>query len=223
MPQQKDVPFRQRLINRGILWAMDEQRKAWEREYAKPDPLWKGPPQEGGDLPSGQRVLELGCGNGKTLSALTRLDNEVVGLDHSINALQSCLESSSAHLVQGDVRSLPFREASFDTVLMLHLLEHLVEADRLKAVREARRVLRPGGQVLVRVFSVRDMRFGKGIEVEKNTFQRGNGILYHYFEAAELSSLFGDLSEEYLTEALSTKRYGGKERLRAELVAAFGR
>lgn len=196
---------------------MKGQREIWEKEYTFPDPLWRGPAPE--PVVTGGRVLELGCGNGKTLSALVGRC-EAVGLDHSMNALSSC--PSGPSLVRGDVLRLPFRDGSFDTVLMHHLLQHLMADERATAAAEAFRVLRPGGLLSIRTFSVRDMRFGKGTEIESNTFRRGNGIVYHYFEADEIRSLLSYFEEIGLDEETTATRFA-RGSVRAELVGSFRR
>jgi ubiquinone/menaquinone biosynthesis C-methylase UbiE len=183
--------------------------------------VWKGPPASTLDLPAGEAVLELGCGNGKTLAALARREGTVVGLDLARNALRAC--PAGPALVQGDALALPFVDGSFGAVVMSHLLGHLTAAERAEAAKEVQRVLRPGGVLLVRAFSVRDMRFGKGEEVEPATFRRGNGILHHYFTAEELRALFRDLEEVSLREEVAVKRYGGERVERAELVGTFRR
>lgn len=196
---------------------MKGQREVWEREYRSPNPLWRGPPPEA-VLDEG-RVLELGCGNGKTLAALAGR-TEAVGLDHSINALRSCPAGPS--LVRGDALHLPFRDGSFDAVLMHHLLQHLLADEREAAASEALRVLRPGGTLSVRTFSVRDMRFGKGADVERHTYRRGSGIFYHYFEADELRTLLSSCEEIELREEIAETRFA-KGSVRAELVGTFRR
>ncbi len=79
-----------------------------------------------------------------------------VGLDHPgvLEEKQPELWSLAAFLrdcvdVFGDGNRLPFRAASFDTVLCMEVLEHLIEPDR--CVAEMARVLRPGGRLLLTV------------------------------------------------------------------------
>lgn len=196
--------------------------EAWDREYSKPDPVWKGPPQAEVDIPPGARVLELGCGNGKALAALSKKASEVVAVDISRIALRACgtvASSPKIELARADVLFLPFANGSFDAVTAFHVLEHLSQDDRPKAAEEMRRVLSPGGSVHIRVFSVKDMRCGKGEQVEEMTFLRGNGIPYHYYTVDELISLFREYEGIELMEVTSTKRFDGKDYLRAELVA----
>lgn len=172
----------------------------------------------------GGKVLELGCGNGKTASALVRSADEVVAIDFSRRGLEACrrlIPSPGLILVRGDLRSLPFADGSFDNVVASHVLGHLMEGERGKAMAEVRRVLRPGGTLLLKVLSVRDMRCGAGQEVEKRTFQRGTGIRNHFFCEMELRSLTSGLEELSLDEIVRPKRYAGEEHARAEWVGVY--
>ena len=102
-----------------------------------------------GHLPAPpRRILDVGGGSGIYSAWLASRGNEVHLLDivpgHIARARKECPKLASAEV--GDARSLPQAEASFDAVLLLGPLYHLIEtADRAKALVEARRVLRPSG------------------------------------------------------------------------------
>jgi SAM-dependent methyltransferase len=202
----------------------EEQRVSWDREYSAPHPMWKGPPSADVGAEMRGRVLELGCGNGKTASALVRVADEVVALDFSRSGLEACrllVPSPRLSLVRGDARFLPFSDGSFDHVVASHVLGHLLEVERRAAMSEIVRVLASGGTLSLRVFSVRDMRCGKGLEVERGTFRKGTGIRNHFFDADEVRSLASGLVELSLEERTSRKRYEGEERTRAEWVGRY--
>ncbi|MGB3943701.1 MAG: class I SAM-dependent methyltransferase, partial [Methanothrix sp.] len=61
---------------------------AWDRQYREKGRIWRGAPAKLPDLPEGSRVLELGCGNGKTLAAMLRRSWRVAALDISTLALR---------------------------------------------------------------------------------------------------------------------------------------
>jgi phosphatidylethanolamine/phosphatidyl-N-methylethanolamine N-methyltransferase len=102
--------------------------------------------------PSGSRVLEIGVGTGLSLAAYPR-DIEVVGLDVSADMLKHAqrkierLRLGHIRLVEGDALHLPFEPASFDYVMAFHVITVVPNHERLLA--EARRVLRPGGTLVV--------------------------------------------------------------------------
>ena len=116
-------------------------------------------------LPAGPnpRILDLGCGTGSTLFELGE-KGSAVGLDRSETALRFCRSRGLSRLVRSKAGELPIRSESFDAVLALDLFEHL--GDDGPAAREAFRVLRPGGCLIVSVpafpylFSAHDRALG---------------------------------------------------------------
>lgn len=177
-----------------------DQRRFWEKAYLQEHPLWRGPSDLELDNLRG-RVLEIGCGDGKTAMAIIEKGLSVVGLDASRAALSTSsrrIYSDRLCLVQGNAIELPFKSKSFDSVTMVHFIDHLLATGRERAAKEIDRVLRPGGTIIGRFFSVDDIRCGKGKQIEPNTYLRGNGISVHYFIDEEILELF----EGYLVEKM---------------------
>jgi ubiquinone/menaquinone biosynthesis C-methylase UbiE len=103
---------------------------------------------------NGMRVLEVATGSGEMFRRLVRSnpDGKTFGLDLSPNMAARTLRrarrefpSSETHCGAVDVRDLPFRDSSFDTVMCCYLLELLAREDIVRTLAEIRRVLRPGG------------------------------------------------------------------------------
>lgn len=122
-------------------------------------------------LSQDDRVLDLGCGWGRHLRLLEEAGHFVVGTDRSVALLHQAAEGWTApgadpeadeapdgarspgqpRLAAGDMRRLPFRAGSFDVVVNLatSLGLFLRDAPAVQALAEVRRVLRPGGRLLI--------------------------------------------------------------------------
>jgi SAM-dependent methyltransferase len=98
-------------------------------------------------LPPEARVLDAGCGSGRTLDELERY-GDVSGLDLSAEAVAVARERH-VDVRQGAVEAIPFDDATFDLVTCLDVLEHT--PDDRRTLAELRRVTRPGGHLLLTV------------------------------------------------------------------------
>lgn len=106
----------------------------------------------------GESVLDVGCGPGITLREAARQvggGSLCVGVDFSARMLRMGRHSlasrgpANATLVQADARSLPFPSAAFDVVLSAYVLDLMPLSDIEETLHEFRRVLRPGGRMVL--------------------------------------------------------------------------
>jgi ubiquinone/menaquinone biosynthesis C-methylase UbiE len=104
------------------------------------------------ELRAGQRVLDIGCGTGSLAIALKRAQPElqVAGVDPDPNALELSRRKAARAGVQiqferGFGGALPFPDASFARVFSSFMLHHLEPDAQLQLLKEALRVLEPGG------------------------------------------------------------------------------
>ena len=200
---------------------MDTHQSAWDKDYRNRGRLWGSAVKNLPTLPAASAVLELGCGDGKTLAGMPG-DWRIAAVDISREALRLCRASPTvAGLVQADARVLPFRDASFDAVFAFHVTGHLRLHARHALARESARVLCVGGKLFFREFGAEDMRAGQGEEVESGTFRRGAGMLTHYFIDEEVLQLFCDLKVESIRTHRWKMRVKGKDLPRAEIEAVF--
>lgn len=138
------------------------------------------------------RVLDLGCGVGHSYERLAPRDTVGVDLD------AEALADQARETVVADMRALPFASGSFGSVVAVHSIEHVAEADRV--LSEVRRVLEPNG---VAVFVTPNrLTFGRPEEiidpyhhVEYDAEQIAELCAPHFAEV-EVHGLFG--SERYL-------------------------
>jgi arsenite methyltransferase len=106
------------------------------------------------DLQGGEHVLDLGSGDGVVLTraALRLPDGRVVGVAPTKAAANAAAEgvADRTRFVSADLRELPFDDEVFDVVVSSQALRELGSAEcRAQAVREAYRVAKPGGRLLI--------------------------------------------------------------------------
>jgi SAM-dependent methyltransferase len=118
---------------------LSARQRLWERQDPRFDVV--GWTLDLAGVEPGARVLDVGCGNGRYLSAMQSLGVEAVGCDLSPGMLKA---ASSHTVVAADAIRLPYRAEEFDIVLAPHMLYHVT--DREAAVREFRRVLAHDGR-----------------------------------------------------------------------------
>jgi SAM-dependent methyltransferase len=94
----------------------------------------------------GKRILDVGCGLGMYVEKLRQFSSEVYGVD--IDGEKVALASQRLpNLYESPAEVLPFRDESFDVILLNEVIEH-VDDDR-QTIREAYRCLAPGGQIVI--------------------------------------------------------------------------
>jgi SAM-dependent methyltransferase len=99
---------------------------------------------------AGKRVLDAGCGTGYGAAEMARTAQRVVGIDRAAEALSFAREhyqAANLEFEKASCAALPFADASFDLVAAFEIIEHM--DDWREFLLEVRRVLAPGGQVIV--------------------------------------------------------------------------
>src|SRR5947209_15444023 len=99
-------------------------------------------------LPTGARVLDAGCGSGRTLQELTDY-GEVFGIELNPDAAGIAASKGGGEIRVGRLEELPWDDDTFDLITCLDVIEHTPD-DRV-TLTELRRVCKPGGWLLVTV------------------------------------------------------------------------
>ena len=107
------------------------------------------------------KLLDIGCGTGELLRELSPL-GEVFGIDNSPQAIAFCKERGLKNVSLAEGTSIPFPDNAFDIVLCLDVLEHIENDDA--ALKEIRRVVKPGGIIIIFVPTFRFL-WGKSDEL----------------------------------------------------------
>jgi ubiquinone/menaquinone biosynthesis C-methylase UbiE len=100
----------------------------------------------------GEKVLEIGFGTGLAFLNLAEKYKEIHGVDLTtdINKVGLAFQQIglTTYLKNGDILDLPYQDNTFDTVLLISILEHLQPGDQKRAFSEISRVLKQNGQVI---------------------------------------------------------------------------
>jgi ubiquinone/menaquinone biosynthesis C-methylase UbiE/uncharacterized protein YbaR (Trm112 family) len=145
----------------------------------------------------GLSILDAGCGVGKFSSAIRNAD-QLLAIDFSWEGLIRFQKPArvAVGLVQGDVTRMPVRDRVFDVALSCQVLSHLPTAElRSEFLNELRRVLKPGGRLILTTMNYSFRYRRKKIPQESHA----DGSFYHRFEVTELSDL---LSERFTIQSL---------------------
>lgn len=97
----------------------------------------------------GMSVLDVGCGRGEILYHARQAGGFAVGTDFAPAAAKKAAEVSGCPTLLCDAKSLPFAAGSFDRIFFLGVMDHLHDWELEKVFSEIKRVLKPGGQVLI--------------------------------------------------------------------------
>lgn len=206
--------------------SMTKLQTAWLARMCRPGPL-----------------LDLGCGTGRMLAPLAKAGFTPFGLDCSANMLAVARRANpQANLVRADAgRGIPFGGASFATVVCLHaVLSHVTDqAQRRALVREALRVLEPGGVFVLelphprsfppenapvawRVFrpGILCRRVGPGLEELRLEEMEGLTSRVAVIEVAELKDLLTGFAKAHLHPGFGGGRFDA-EKGAAMVVCAY--
>jgi tRNA (uracil-5-)-methyltransferase TRM9 len=132
------------------------------------------------------RLLNVGCAHGPDFLPFKQ-DFELHGPDFSFEMLKQAQKYGrkfefSANLVQADIRQLPYINEAFDWAIAVATYHHLKdEEDRLKALQELWRVLKPDGEAFITVWNRWQPRFIFKKRHQQVPWRNGSETLYRYY------------------------------------------
>ncbi len=179
-------------------------------------------------LKPGDQVLDLGCGNGRLYQILAKKQVQYTGADQSGELIALAQQKSpGAEFVVAEMTTLPFADAQFDAIFCIAALNHIPGHKlQLQALREMRRVLKPGGHLLMTNWNLHSDSAQKNIRkhgwVIRTDIADSAGIdvmvpwkspqgetlgerYYHGFTEAELTQLFGEAEFSIVDQYYSSK------------------
>jgi tRNA (uracil-5-)-methyltransferase TRM9 len=163
-------------------------------------------------LTAGGTVLDIGCGNGRVYQLCENLQVEYIGIDQSEGLISIARKKyPNVRFDVGSMTELPYEDRSVDVIFCIATFNHLPDRDsRLQSLAEMKRVLKPGGIILMTNWNVLSDNAQKYIDREKWEIVDNNrqdvlvpwltpigekmpgSRYYHGYELSELFDLFSD-------------------------------
>lgn len=162
-------------------------------------------------------ILDLGCGGGNDTLYLISKGKQVISCDQSPSAINNIrknfpevYDAKCFNMLDG----LPFEDEAFDVVIADLCLHYFLKSDTEKILNDIRRILTPGGHLILRVNSINDVLHGagQGPEIEHHVFEMEGKTIKRFFNEEDIRSFFKDFIIEYLKEEIMT-RYKLEKRL----------
>jgi ubiquinone/menaquinone biosynthesis C-methylase UbiE len=152
-----------------------------------------------------KNIMDLGCGTGRHTIYLAQNNFNVLATDISETGLENTkikandIGLNNIKYLQHDMRKIPLEDNYFDGVLCIWTTGHGKLIDVEKSVEEIYRILKPNGVVIIDYVSTEDGHYGKGEEIEKNTFinnmEGEENIPHHYSTKEEIKNLYRKFNE----------------------------
>ncbi len=137
-------------------------------------------------------LLDIGCGEGRGVEHLSQYASSYTGIDKNLHAINKLKEQyPKHHFFNGNVPPLDlFEDNSFDTVVTLHVLEHI--QDDVLYIDEIYRVLKPGGQLIVSTPNIKMSLARNPWHVREYTKEQLETLLKSNFSSINKLGLFGN-------------------------------
>jgi ubiquinone/menaquinone biosynthesis C-methylase UbiE len=180
-------------------------------------------------LRGGERVLDLGCGNGRWYKVFKEKKVDYFGIDNSEKLIEIAKENfPEAKFFVGDALSLPFPENFFDRVYSIAFLHQVPSENfRCQVLKEAKRVLRSGGILILTCWKIHRLReilifskytllklIGKSKLDFKDIFvpwAKKALRYYHCFSKKELENLVKKVGFEILESGVVKNKRGNRQ------------
>lgn len=157
-----------------------------------------------------KRILDLGYGAGRHVVYLAQLGFELYGTDillkgEKLTRQWLAQERLQAELVISDMTVIPYPDNFFDACICRGVITHNTLSGIQACITEIHRTLAPNGMLMCTFISHESSEYGKGLEIEPNTFSPISGIEegvpHHYMDKAETEIImqnFNQISLEHM-------------------------
>lgn len=170
----------------------------WDKRFLSEGKIWGDSPSKSANIAlklfkryNISSILVPGAGYGRNTKLFSDYGFNVVGIEISKIAYDIALHfDSKTTFINGSFLDLSLFDKKYDAIYCFNLLHLFDEANRREIIRRCENVLQSPGYIYFTVFSERETTFGKGKEIEPNTYESKPGRPTHYFTEKDLKEHF---------------------------------
>lgn len=145
-------------------------------------------------IKQGEKVLDIGCGEGRNILSIIDITDNVVGIDIDQKAVEdtkiNLKDYPRVDILLGNATSLPFDDENFDTVIFSMTLVNL-DSEKEKALSEMKRVVKRDGKIILSVYS------DKALEERRNMYKQVEVPIKSEVNGKFIFDIDGFVSEQF--------------------------
>ncbi|MBS3094434.1 class I SAM-dependent methyltransferase [Candidatus Pacearchaeota archaeon] len=153
------------------------------------------------------KILEVGCGDGRSINDLLKISENIIGLDIDENSVKIGKERFAKYnkvkIVLGDANSLLFENKIFDCIICIGTFANFGE-DKFRILEEMRRVLKDEGKIIISVYSNEALKerlaLYKKLNFKIKRIETNKGIVTCIFDDFNTEGISEQFSEKQLKE-----------------------
>lgn len=155
------------------------------------------------------KILDLGCGTGNKTNFIHKKGFNIIGIDSSERAISYAKNNyKNMQFYKGNILNTKFADNSFDAIISTAVMHCLIKSQRLKYIKEIKRLLKKNGILFQLVLSSEDQTKIQQKQIETNTFIDKYGLVFHLFTEKELKDYFKDF--QFIKFKLNKKKFRNK-------------
>lgn len=187
-----DFRFSQKQINNIVIKAYDSIASSYTNAYAENDDLDSKYLDEFISITLGNRILDMGCGNGINTAYLDKHGFNVIGIDKSKKMLKEARRLfPKVVFEEQDILATNFSNHSFDGIVLAYVINHFNSEGLNSLKKEIDRLLITNGLVFI------SAHIGNSEEIVKDPLDDTINIYYNFLSVESLDKLFFDYTREY--------------------------
>ena len=165
------------------------------------------------------RILDLGCGDGKYSFFIGREGYDVLGIDISQEGIKIANNHKKLNKIENvnfkvaDIANPKLPQNSFDAISLINSYHCLTAKQRIKGLNEIKKILKKGGLIFISALFLKDQACPRirWKEIEENTFEDEEGKIFHFFTEKEIKNELTDFKILKFKELIKLKSELGRK------------